>query len=105
MSIDKMPVFKKFPAKKEQSRLVMWIGNKIYKIVSRRINWLLDRVQSGGLEIIAEGNEPGDDGNWLLKIADAADEAAGNVTAANDLLVQRRISGVWKTANAFRRTS
>lgn len=104
MSIEKMPVFKKFPAKEEQNRLVQWIENKIYKPVSRRINWLLDRVTSGAIEIIADGNGPGEDDNWRLKIADAADVAAGQAIQINELLVQRRISSVWKTANSFRET-
>ncbi len=84
MSIDKMPVIKKFPAKKEQSRLVLWIENKIYRIISRRINWLLDRVLSEGIEIIVDGNEPGGDGNWRL------------IVDSGNLLFQKRISGVWE---------
>jgi len=68
VSIDKMPVFEKFPAGKGQSRLVQWIENKIYRIISRRINWILDRVLTEGFEIIPEGGEPGDDGNWRIII-------------------------------------
>jgi predicted Mrr-cat superfamily restriction endonuclease len=89
MSIDKMPVFKKFPAKKEQSRLVMWIENKIYKIISRRINWILDRVLSGGIEIIVEGNEPGDDGNWRI------------IIISGDLKFQKRVSSAWADAHTI----
>lgn len=104
MSIEKMPVFRRFPPEKGHSKLVMWIENKIYKPVSRRINWLLDRITTGAIEIVADGNVPGDDDNWRLKIADAADAAAENLVDVGDLLVQRRISGVWKTSNSFRET-
>lgn len=83
MSIEKMPLFRKFPAEKGQSRLVMWIENKIYKIISRRINWLLDRITSDGIELIPEGSEPGDDGNWRI------------IIIGTDLHFQRRVSGSW----------
>lgn len=86
MSIDKMPVYEAFPATKEQSRLVLWIKNKIYAVVSRRINWLLNRVLSEGFEFIVEGNEPGADGNWRI------------IVVGDDLVTQRRISGVWSEA-------
>jgi len=85
MSIEKMPVFKKFPAEPKQSRLVRWIENEIYKIVSRRINWLLDRVFSEGIEIIPEGNKPGDDDNWRI------------IVVSGDLRIQKLISGTWTT--------
>ena len=86
MSIEKMPLFRKFPAEKGQSRLVMWIENKIYKIISRRINWLLDRITSDEIELIPEGSEPGDDGNWRI------------IVVGNDLQFQRRVAGVWEFA-------
>ena len=81
-----MPVFSRFPAEKDQSRLVGWIENKIYRIASRRINWLLDRVLSEGIEIIPEGNSPGDDGNWRI------------IVVAADLQFQKMISGTWTYA-------
>ncbi len=83
--IEKMPVFKKFPAEKGQSRLVQWIENKIYKIVSRRINWLLDRVKDDSFEITASDAAIEADGNWRLFIS------------GTDLLIQRRESGAWVT--------
>lgn len=89
MSIEKMPVSASFPAKKEQSRLVLWIENKIYRIVSRRINWLLDRVLSEGLEIIPDGNAPGDDGNWRM------------IVVSGDLKFQKRVSSVWSDAHTI----
>lgn len=89
MSIEKMPVFAKFPAEKGQSRLVLWIESKIYRIVSKRINWLLDRVLGEGLEIIPDGNEPGDDGNWRM------------IVVSGDLKFQKRVSSEWSDAHTI----
>ncbi len=83
MSIEKLPVFKNFPADKGQSKLVLWIKNKIFAPLSYRTNWLLDRVISDGFEIIPDGNAPGDDGNWRIIIVGA------------NLEFQKRISGSW----------
>ena len=89
MSIEKMKVNESFPAEKGQSRLVQWIESRIYRIISRRINCLLDRILSEGLELIVDGNEPGGDGNWRITIS------------GDDLLVQKRISGAWDTGHTF----
>ena len=89
MSIEKMPVFKTFPAEPTQSKLVFWIENKIYKIISRRINWLLNRVLSEGIELIPEGSEPDDDGNWRM------------IVVSGDLKFQKRISSTWADAHTI----
>lgn len=89
MSIEKVPVFENFPAQKEQSKLVLWIKTRIYRIFARRINWLLDRILTDGYEFIVEGNEPGDDGNWRI------------IIISGDLKVQKRISGEWDTGHTF----
>jgi hypothetical protein len=86
MSIEKMPEFRTFPAPKGLERLLSWIENKIYKIISRRINWLLRRVLSEGFEFIVEGNEPGDDGNWRI------------IIISGDLQYQKRVSSTWVNA-------
>ncbi|KKK65808.1 hypothetical protein LCGC14_2970400, partial [marine sediment metagenome] len=83
MSIEKLPVFDDFPAEKGQSKIVLWIKNKIFAPISRRINWLLDRVLSEGFEIIPDGNEPGDNGNWRI------------IVSSGDWKVQKRVSDVW----------
>ena len=41
--IEKLPVFKKFPDDKQDSRLVKWLTQEIYAPIARRINWLLNR--------------------------------------------------------------
>lgn len=87
MSIEKMPVFERFPAEKGQSRLVLWIERNIYRIISRRINWLLDRILSEGFEFIVEGNEPGADGNWRI------------IPINGDLKFQKRVNSAWVDAN------
>lgn len=40
--IEKLPVFKDFPAEKEQSKLVKWLKQEVYAPIARRINWLLN---------------------------------------------------------------
>ncbi len=89
MSVDKMPLFKTFPAEEGQLKLVKWIKDKIYAIVSYRINWMLNRVLSEGFEFIVEGNEPGDNGNWIITIS------------TDDLVVQKRVSGSLTTVWTF----
>ena len=89
MSMDKMPVFENFPAEPKQNKLVLWIKTKIYRIISRRINWLLARVLSGGYEFIVDGNEPGDDGNWRI------------IIESGDLKFQKRVSGAWADADTI----
>ncbi|HEB26924.1 MAG TPA: hypothetical protein ENI05_03975 [Porticoccus sp.] len=54
---------------------------------------LFDQIENGGMETQT----------WRIKEADAADVAAGNRVALGDLVFQRKISGIWKTANAFRK--
>ncbi len=83
MSIEKLRVFENFPAEKGQDKLVIWILNKIFRPFSYRLNWLLDRVISDGFEIIPDGNEPGDNGNWRIIIEGA------------NLEFQKRISSSW----------
>lgn len=83
MSMDKLPVFEEFPPGKEQHRLVLWIKTKIFRPISRRINFLLSLLNSGFVEIPADDVDPGTDGNWRWR-ADGA-----------DLVLQRLISGTW----------
>ncbi len=69
------------------NRFLAWLENKIYFAIAYRINWLLDRVLSEGFELIVEGNEPGDDGNWRIFIE------SGNFK------IQNKISGTWTTGS------
>lgn len=43
MSIEKLPLFKAFPAEDGQTKLVKWLRQEIYAPIARRINWLLAR--------------------------------------------------------------
>ncbi len=66
-------------------RLILWIEKDLYFKISKRINWLLDRIgNNSDFEIIKDGNVKGEDGNWRLKI-----DASGN------LIIQENISGTW----------
>lgn len=89
MSIDKLPVFKKFPAGKEQTRLVRWIESEVYSIASRRINWILDRIIDGGIEFPPDGSGPGDDGNWRFLVS------------GDEFITQKRVSSAWVNVHTF----
>jgi hypothetical protein len=89
MSIEKVPVFKDFPAEPQQSQLVLWIKRSIYRIFSRRVNWLLDRIKDDTIEIVQADQEIATDGNWRLFIS------------GNDLLIQRLESGTWTTKSTI----
>ena len=82
MSIDKLSVFEEFPPGKDQGRIVLWI-KKMYRSISRKINFLLSLVNSGFVEIPADDVAPGADGNWRWRVDGA------------DLVLQRKISGTW----------
>ena len=52
------------------SKLVSWIERFVFNRISKRVNWLLDRVKDGGIEIPPEGEVPGTDGSWRHRIVD-----------------------------------
>ncbi len=83
MSVDKLPVFEDFPAGKDQTRLVSWIKSKIFRPISRRVNFLLSLVNSGFVEIPADDVIPGANGNWRWRHDDT------------DLVLQRKVAGTW----------
>lgn len=85
MSIDKLPVFEEFSAEKDQGKIVLWIKTKIFAPISRRINWLLDRIKDDSFQITAADAVIDADGNWQELIS------------GTDFLIQRRESGAWVT--------
>lgn len=89
MSMDKLQVFKDFPADPKLALMVLWIKDKIWAPISRRINWLLDRIKDDTVEIVAAESEPEDNGNWRLYIS------------GTDLLIQRKESGTWTTKSTI----
>ncbi len=65
-------------------RLVLWIEKDIFFKVSKRTNWLQDRIgNDSDFEIIKDGSDKGDDGNWRLRIS------------GDDLVIEKRVSSSW----------
>jgi len=94
--IDKLNDREQYPEAKEDEELpsysrgiLRWLEDDIWFPISRRINWLLDRVKDNTLEIIKEGSVAGDDGNWRFFID------------GDDLKTQRRESGTWVSKGTF----
>lgn len=67
-------------------KLLFWLEVHIYNRISKRVNWILDRMKDDTLEITKEGNPINTDGNWRFKID------------GDDLILQKRIGGTWTTA-------
>lgn len=89
--MDKLKVNEKFESGKLDElpswgkRLLIWIERDTFFKVSKRINFLLSRVNDNKLEIVAPGNTgEGQDGNWKFTI-----DASGN------LIIQENILGTW----------
>ncbi len=91
MSIEKLPLNQDFPDEdKKLSRLIKWIKDEIYRPIARKVNFLLSLVNTGFIEIPADGSEPGADGNWRWRVD------------GTNLVLQRKISGTWTdTAKKF----
>ena len=72
------------------SKFVSWVERFIFNRISKRVNFLLTRINDQKLEIIADGNtDKNEDGNWRIS------ESSG------DLIVQKRINGTWTTAETY----
>ena len=72
------------------SKLVSWIERRIFNRISKRVNFLLKRVNDQKIEIIADGNsDKNENGNWRLQ------ESSGN------LIVEKRVSGTWTEVKKF----
>lgn len=73
------------------SKLLSFIERQIFNRISKRINFLLTRVNDSKVEIVAPGNkDKNEDGNWQLIVDDNG-----------DLLAQKRISGTWETSEIY----
>lgn len=72
------------------ARFQLWIERSIFSRISKRINFLLTRVNNQKFEIIADGNTDKDqDDNWRHIIVDG------------DLKIQKRINGTWTTSRTY----
>lgn len=67
------------------SKFTSFLERKVFNRTSKRVNFLLTRINDQKLEIIADGNSDKDeDGNWRFF-----------VDSSGDLIIQKRVSGTW----------
>lgn len=72
------------------SKLVSWIERFIFNRISKRVNWLLDRVFQDYYEIISPDNTGrNQDGNWRIR------------NDGTDLKAEKRESGSWVDKGGF----
>jgi len=64
--------------------LLSFIERRIFNRISKRVNYLLNRINDNKVEIIPDANNKDEDGNWRLKT-----DSSGN------LIIQENISGTW----------
>ncbi len=66
-------------------KLISWAERRIFNRISKRVNFLLTRINDQKLELIIDGNTDKDeDGNWRLF-----------TNSDGDLVIQTRLSGTW----------
>ena len=67
------------------AKMISFLERRIFNRISKRVNYLLKRVNDGKVEIIPDGtNDKDTDGNWRLTT-----DTNGN------LIIQENISGTW----------
>ena len=66
-------------------KLLSWIERRIFNRISKRVNWILDRIKNDAHEIVKDGNEIGEEGNWR------------EVISGDNLLKQRHDGSNWVT--------
>ncbi|KKL11191.1 hypothetical protein LCGC14_2548290 [marine sediment metagenome] len=72
------------------SKLVSFLERKVFNRISKRVNFLLTRINDQKLEIIADGNtDKNENGNWRIS------ESSG------DLIIEKRVSGTWTEVRKF----
>lgn len=88
--MEKLPQPHKYPEwKKDKIDLEKWLADfqswveNLFSEIAKKINWLLDRIKIGIIEIVPSGSAIGDDGNWRIYIN------------GNNLEFQRKESGTW----------
>lgn len=65
-------------------KFLSWNERRVFNRISKRVNFLLTRINDQKLELIADGNSDKDeDDNWRLR------ESSGN------LVIEKRVSDVW----------
>lgn len=72
------------------SKLLSFLERKIFNRTSKRVNFLLTRINDQKLEIIADGNtDKNENGNWRIS------ENSG------DLVIEKRVSETWTEVRKF----
>lgn len=72
------------------AKFISFVERRIFNRISKRVNFLLKRVNDQKLEIIADGNsDKNEDDNWRI------------IESNGDLLVQKRIGGTWTTSDKY----
>lgn len=67
------------------SDFIPFVERKVFNRTSKRVNFLLTRINDQKAELIADGNDDKDqDGNWRLFI-----------DSNGDLIIQKRVGGTW----------
>ena len=71
------------------SKLLSFIERQIFNRISKRVNFLLTRINDSKMETVAPGNkDKNEDGNWRQRVDNNG-----------DYVFEKRISGTWTEAN------
>lgn len=72
------------------SKIISFLERRIFNRISKRVNFLLTRVNDQKIEIVADGNDDkNQNGNWRIS------ESSG------DLVVEKRVSGSWTKVQKY----
>lgn len=70
-------------------KIVFWLEVHVFNRISKRVNFLLTRINDSRTEIVAPDNSDKDeDGNWRTRVTDNG-----------DFVFEKRISGTWTELN------
>ncbi len=89
-----LPMFDTLQSKAKtplEIELIQWIKS-LYDSLQREHRSVRTEADTGGMNTAT----------WRIKEAETIDVAAGQANAAGDLMIQRKISGIWKTSQNFR---
>ena len=66
------------------SKIISFLERRIFNRISKRVNFLLTRVNDQKMEIVADGNSnKNEDDNWRI------------IETSGDLVIEKRVSGTW----------
>lgn len=71
-------------------KLIPYIERRVFNRISKRVNFLLTRVNDQKIELVADGNNDKDkNDNWRI------------IESSGDLIFQKRISDAWVNADTI----